>query len=93
MERSVGCGVIVFMLFIIGVILFGIFYKNVIGNKQLFDFNQNFNTAYISFPDGTHQKIKIQYWNDYDGSDSIQIIDCNGKPFYTHLQRVILTKE
>lgn len=72
---------------------FSTFNKYILGNKQFIDMKQTFNTAYVAFPDGTSQKIQIQSWRDYDNSDSIQIIDMSGKPFYTHLNRVILTKE
>jgi hypothetical protein len=85
------CAVIAILLFIL--MVFGIFNKYILGNKQFIDTKQSFNTAYVSFPDGSNQIIKIKAWNDYRQSDSIQIIDMNGKPYYTHLNRVILTNE
>lgn len=80
--------------FIVGLVgIGGIFVtKFVIGNRQFVDFNHNFNIAYVSFPDGTFETIQIKAWKDYENSDSIQFIDINGKPYYTHLNRVILTR-
>ena len=91
-KLSWGAGCLVVLL-LVGLMIFGVFNKFVFGNKQFIDLKQNFNTAYIIFPDGTSQKMRIQAWKDYNNSDSIQVIDIDGKPFYTHLNRVILTKE
>ena len=91
--RAIIITILVIVVLVLAIIIPSCYVKHVHGNKQFFDFNQSFNTAYVEFPDGTSQTIKIQAWNDYDNSDSIQIIDMNGKPYYTHLNRVILTKE
>lgn len=88
-----GCAVIIVFFLILLIGGFGFFNKYIFGNKQLIDLKQSFNTAYVSFPDGSQKIIKIQAWKDYENSDSIQIIDYNGKAYYTHLNRVILTKE
>ena len=85
---------------IIGVILlaifvctFGIFNKYIFGNKQIVDFKQNFNVAYVLGDSNMWDRVKIKAWKDYENSDAIQVIDENGKPIYTHLRNVKLTKE
>ena len=39
------------------------------------------------------ERVKIKAWKDWEKSDAIQVIDENGKPIYTHLRNVKLTKE
>lgn len=68
-------------------------YKYVVGNKQFFDFEQNFNVAYIMSNGGKFERVRIKAWKDYDKSDSVQVILENGTPVYTHLRNVKLTKE
>lgn len=80
------------ILVIIGC-LFPIFNKYVFGNKQLIDFKQNFNVAYVLGDNGKFEKMNIKAWKDWEKSDAIQIIDMNGKPIYTHLRNVKLTRE
>lgn len=86
---------IVCICFIVGLVgIGGIFAtKFVLGNRQLLDFNQHFNVAYISCPDGTNARVEIKTWKDWENSDSIQVVSVDGKPYYTHLSRVVLTKE
>jgi hypothetical protein len=89
-------GIITLIIIVIAVLWlvgFGVWNEYISGNKQFVDFNQKFNTAYVCFPDNHSEKIKIKKWNDYKNSDSIQIIDENGKPYYTHLKNVLLTEE
>ena len=81
------------ILLIIGLCLFPIFNKYVFGNKSIVDFKQNFNVAYVLGDSNMFDRVKIKAWKDYENSDSIQIIDINGKPIYTHLRNVKLTKE
>ena len=80
-------------ILIIGGCTFGIFNKYIFGNKQFVDFKQNFNVAYVLGNNGKFERMKIKAWKDYENSDSIQVIDENGKPIYTHLRNVKLTKE
>ena len=88
------------LLIIIGVIVividictFGIFNKYIFGNRQIVDFKQNFNIAYVLADNGKFERMKIKAWKDWENSDSIQVIDENGKPIYTHLMNVKLTHE
>lgn len=59
------------------------------GNQQLFDTVYSFDRAIISLPDGTKIEGKVEGWQEYDSSDSIQI-KINGVYYYTHLQNVVL---
>lgn len=64
--------------------------KHAFGNKQFFDFRQNFKYAYVT--EGTNTvKYSIKAWKDWENSDAIQVITTDGKAIYTHLNRVLLT--
>ena len=90
---KVGCSIAFAMMLAIVVAVFGVFYKYTIGNKQLIDFKQNFKIAYISMPDNSVIKVDVDKWNDYDRSDTIQIISKDGKTYYTHISRAVLISE
>ena len=68
--------------FIIGIILIictMVFSLSAYGfNKQIFDFNYEYNTAIINMFDGTVKKVKIKSWKDYEG-EQFQITDTEGK--------------
>lgn len=83
--------IIIMVVFIVlCVTIGGCFNKHIIGNKQYFDFRQNFKYAYIT--EGTNVvKYEIKAWKDWKGSDSVQIITIDDKAIYTHLNRVLLT--
>ena len=67
----------------------GCFNKHVIGNKQYFDFHQNFKYAYIT--EGTNVvKYQIKAWKDWNDSDAVQVITVDDRAIYTHLSRVLL---
>lgn len=80
-------------LILLSLVTFGIFNKYVFGNKQFIDFKQKFNVAYVMGDSNRFDRVKIKAWNDYDKSDSIQIILEDGTPIYTHLANVKLSKE
>lgn len=61
-------------------------------NKQIFDLNQEFNYAIIERCDG-EQVIEIVSWKDYENSDTIQFTDKDGRVWYTHSSKVILTNK
>lgn len=64
--------------------------KHAFGNKQFFDFRQNFKYAYIT--EGTNVvKYQIKAWKDWKYSDAVQVITIDDKCIYTHLNKVILT--
>lgn len=61
------------------------------GNKQVFDFNQKFEYAYVCWPDGTAEKLKISSWKDYDG-EQIQITTDEGTYLF-HSANCVLAHE
>ena len=90
MEKIIGCGTVIVLVI---AVLFGVFNKYVFGNKQLIDLKQNFNVAYVLADDGKFQKVSISAWKDWENSDAIQVVTKDGKPIYTHLRNVKLTRE
>ena len=82
------------LIIVIGILGFGCWNRYVHGNKQFIDLSQNFNTAYVEIDRMKPPvKIDVRKWNDYENSDSIQIISKDGKAYYTHLSRVVLCNE
>ena len=63
----------------------------VLGNKQIIDFNQKFEYAYVCWPDGTSEKLKIKSWKDYDG-EQIQITTARGTYLF-HSANCVLAHE
>lgn len=61
------------------------------GNKQVFDFNQKFEYAYVCWPDGTAEKLAITAWKDYDG-EQIQITTSEGVYLF-HSANCVLAHE
>ena len=62
------------------------------GNKQLLDTTWSFERAIIFLPDGEKIEGKIKAWNDFDGSDMIQVI-IDGKTYLTHSSNIIMISE
>lgn len=87
MEFTIAASVLILLC---GGLFFGCFNKYVVGNKQFVDFNQSFNYAYIEI-DGKVERIEISAWKDWKDSDAIQFVSKDGKVYYTHLSRVILS--
>lgn len=85
----------VLLIFIVIIVLFiaGFCIRYIFGNKQLVDFKQNFNYAYVLSDNNKFEKIKIIAWKDWENSDAVQIIDAEGHPIYTHLRNVKLVHE
>lgn len=61
-------------------------------NKQVFDFENRFEYAIVSFPDGTCEKIEIEKWSDYDG-EQIQIIAKDGTVYLVSSFNCVLVRE
>lgn len=61
-------------------------------NKQIFDTTWSFERAIIFLPDGEKLEGDITSWNDYDGSDMIQL-EIDGKMYLTHSSNVVLISE
>jgi uncharacterized lipoprotein NlpE involved in copper resistance len=62
------------------------------GNKQIIDTNYIFNKAIIKLGDECIT-VDVEKWNDYQDSDSIQIISKDGNAYYTHISNVVLMKK
>ena len=88
-EWIVIVGITGFLLAVLGWLL----YPRVFGNKQLIDFKQQFNVAYVLGDDSKFVRHEIKAWNDYENSDSVQVILKDGTTIYTHLRNVKLVKE
>ncbi len=58
-------------------------------NRQIIDLNYDYDTAMISFPDGTCETIAVKKWCDYEG-EQIQIISKDGTVYLTHAENVVL---
>jgi hypothetical protein len=66
------------------------------GNQAWFDVTYTFNKAYINGIDpmkDTPIKVKVKSWQEYEGSDAIQIIAEDGTVYYTSLHNVVLVNE
>lgn len=82
--------VVIALFLILAAVPVGCWVKHVSGNKQLFDFRQNFKYAYVT--EGTNVvKYSIKAWKDWEKSDAIQVITTDDRCIYTHLNRVILS--
>ena len=63
------------------------------GNQSWFDFNYTFEKAYINGIDRMNNvpvEVKVKSWQEYEGSDAIQIIAEDGTVYYTSLHNVVL---
>lgn len=58
-------------------------------NKQIIDLEYSYNQAIIEGV-GT---IDIKNWDDYEGSDMVQVIGADGTVYLTHSSNVILMKK
>lgn len=60
-------------------------------NRQVFDFNYNFDRAIIKLADGTVISGKCESWRDYDG-EQMQI-KINGVTYLVHAANLTLIDE
>lgn len=61
-------------------------------NKQIVDFNYNFNRAIIKLPNGQVIDGKITSWRDFEDGDQIQL-KINGSTYLTHISNVVMIAE
>ena len=61
-------------------------------NKQLFDTTYKFNYAYVVWPDGTSEKLKLKSWKDYEG-EQIQIKSSSGNTYLFSSENWVLAQE
>lgn len=78
---------IIILIFIIGLFL----WPYIFGNKQFFDTHHDFDYAYVTWPDGTSEKLSINSWTDYEG-DQIQITTSKGT-YVFHSSDCVLADE
>lgn len=62
------------------------------GNRAVFDTTWTFNRAIIFLPDGEKIEGAVTTWDDYEGSDMIQVT-IDGETYLTHSSNVILISE
>ena len=61
-------------------------------NYQMVDLNYSFDYAYISYGDGTVEKVEIASWRDYEDGDQIQVTSTDGTVYLVHSESCILVK-
>ena len=76
---------------IVAALLVGIVGYFALGNKQLVDFNQRFNYAYVCWPNGACRKVKLISWKDFEG-EQIQITTEEGT-YVFHSSNCVLAYE
>ena len=59
----------------------------------MFDGVYTFDYAYISYGDGTVEKVEVASWRDYEDSDQIQITSTDGTVYLVHSENCVLVKE
>lgn len=73
--------VIVLSIFMIFMLLLLLISNNTgCGNKEIFDTTYTYRYAYVSWPDGTSEKIAIKSWTDYEG-EQLQITTTDNKTY------------
>ena len=92
-EKALGCLVVGVILLIATAVGWSVFKNYIWGNRQMIDTKTRFNTAYILEDDAKFGKYRIRAWNDYENSDSVQVVLEDGRAIYTHLRNVKLTNE
>lgn len=63
------------------------------GNKDMWDTNYTYDTAIISWPDGTVKTVEIKQWTDYSDGEQIQIIAEDGTIYLVSSYNCVLIKE
>lgn len=63
------------------------------GNKDMFDTNYTYDTAIISWPDGTIKTIEIKQWTDYEDGEQFQIVAEDGTIYLVSSYNCVLIKE
>lgn len=91
---------IIIAVLLVLAIIFGISYavrgsKNILfgGNRQVFDTKYAFHWAIIELGNGELLEGAVKSWNDYDESDTVQIVMEDGTVILTHYSKVLLFSE
>ena len=83
---------IISLIIVTALLLSAILLLSSCGNRQMFDTTNNFNYAYVVWPDGTAEKLEIQSWTDYEG-EQIQIRLVTGETYLFHASNCVLASE
>ena len=83
---------------ILAFILFCVILLGVVGvltscNYDIIDTTYAFDYAYISYGDGTVEKVKIKSWRDYEDGEQIQITSTDGDVYLVSSYNCVLVKE
>lgn len=79
---------------IIAIILLAVMVLTLVScNYQVIDLNYKFDYAYISYGDGTVEKVEVASWRDYEEGDQIQITAKDGTVYLVHSENCVLVKE
>lgn len=80
-----------FVIIILVVLIGGVFlfWEVTHGNRQLVDFKNRFDRAYITLPNGEYIEGKVSSWTDFADSDVVQVT-IDGKTYLTSYVNVIL---
>jgi hypothetical protein len=62
-------------------------------NQAMFDTTYKFDRAIIKISEEQIIEIQVKTWQDYENSDTVQIMDTNGNVYLTHYSNVVLIKE
>lgn len=62
-------------------------------NQAMFDTTYKFDRAIIKISEEQTIEIQVKTWQDYENSDTVQIMDTNGNVYLTHYSNVVLIKE
>ena len=83
---------------IISFVIFSLILLGIVGvlascNYDIIDTNYSFDYAYISYGDGTVEKVKIKSWRDYEDGEQIQITSTDGDVYLVNSYNCVLIKE
>lgn len=76
-------------LFLIPIAILMYFILAACGNRQLIDTTYKFDRAIIKLPNGEVVEGKVQSWDDYDNSDTVQV-KIDGVTYYVHMLNAAL---
>lgn len=81
------------MLLLLASLAFGIVAVLSSCNYQIVDLEYSFTHAYISYGDGTVEKVEIRGWRDYEDGEQIQITAKDGTVYLVSSYNCVLVKE
>lgn len=80
--------------FVVAILIFAMMAVTLVScTYQVVDYEYGFTHAYISYGDGTVEKIELKSWHDYEDSDQIQVTAKDGRVFLASAYNCVLVKE